>query len=120
MKLKKFLENIPAKYLFRLSYLANHFRDPFLRQCEQELGLTRPEASILFCLASQDGITAKDVADVTRQPKNTLSRGSLILEGKGLITREKRPERPAAKQAPHYRKRGRALPGAYTAHLRRE
>ena len=43
--------------------------------------------TILFCLAQKDGINAKDVADLTRQPQNTLSRGAEILERKGLITR---------------------------------
>lgn len=81
------MDEISAKYLYRLSYLANNFRDTFLRQVEQEFGLTRPEVTILFCLANRDGITAKDVSEVTRQPKNTLSRGAVILEDKGLITR---------------------------------
>lgn len=87
MKLKSILETISAKYMYRLSYLANNYRDPFLRQVENEIGLTRPELTILFCLAQKDGINAKDVADLTRQPKNTLSRGAEILERKGLITR---------------------------------
>ena len=82
------LDEISAKYLYRLAYLANYYRDPFLRQAEQEYGLTRPEVTILFCLAYSDGINAKDVAEVTRQPKNTLSRGAVTLEKKGLIVRE--------------------------------
>ena len=88
MKLKPMLDEISAKHMFRFAYLANNYRDPFLRQVEQDLGLTRPEVTILFCLANTDGITAKDVADVTRQPKNTLSRGSVFLERKALITRQ--------------------------------
>lgn len=91
MKLKSILDEISAKYLFRLSYLANNFRDPWLREVEREFGLTRPEVTILVCLANKDGINAKDVADITRQPKNTLSRGAVILEEKGLITRRNDP-----------------------------
>lgn len=82
------LDDISAKYLYRLSYLANYYRDPFLRQAELRYGLTRPEVTILFCLAYSDGINAKDVAEVTRQPKNTLSRGAVTLEKKGLIIRK--------------------------------
>lgn len=87
MKLIPMLDEFSAKHLFRFSYIMNNYRDPWLRQVEQQFGLTRPEVSILFCLAKIDGITAKDVADITRQPKNTLSRGSVILEDKKLITR---------------------------------
>ena len=87
MKLTPLLEEISAKYLYRLAYLMNNYRDPWLRQVEQEFGLTRPEVTILVCLGNINGITAKDVADVTRQPKNTLSRGALLLEKKGWITR---------------------------------
>jgi len=82
------LDEISTKYLFRFAYLMNNYRDPWLRQVEKEFGLTRPEVTILFCLGQIDGITAKDVADITRQPKNTLSRGSLVLENKKLIARE--------------------------------
>ena len=87
MKLRSLLNDVSAKYMYRLSYLANNYRDPFLREVERIHGLTRPELTILFCLAQRDGINAKDVADLTRQPKNTLSRGAEILEKKGLITR---------------------------------
>ncbi|MCF8026186.1 MAG: MarR family winged helix-turn-helix transcriptional regulator [Desulfobacteraceae bacterium] len=87
MKLKPLLDDISAKYLFRLAYLMNNYRDPWLRLVEQRFGLTRPEVTILACLGNTEGITAKDVADVTRQPKNTLSRGAVQLENKGLIVR---------------------------------
>jgi DNA-binding MarR family transcriptional regulator len=91
MKLKPLLDDISAKYLFRLAYLMNNYRDPWLRLAEQRFGLTRPEVTILACLGNADGITAKDVADVTRQPKNTLSRGAVLLENKGLIVRDEDP-----------------------------
>ena len=85
------IDEVTAKYLFRLACLANNYRDPFLRQVEKQFGLTRPELTVLFCLANVNGINATDVAKVTLQPKNTLSRGVLLLVNKRLITKSDDP-----------------------------
>ena len=82
------LKKNPIPYFFRIVYLSNNYRDPLLRTIEHELGLTRPEFSILLCLAQRDGLGAIDVSEITRQPQNTVSRGVFLLLKKGLIRKE--------------------------------
>lgn len=82
------LKNNPIPYFFRIVYLSNNYRDPLLRTIEYELGLTRPEFSIILCLSQRDGLGAIDVSEITRQPQNTVSRGVYLLVKKGLIRKE--------------------------------
>ncbi len=86
-----FLKKNDFPYFFRIQFLSSNFRDPLLRRIEQEHGLTRPEFSILICLALRAGISAIDIADITRQPENTLGRGVSLLLEKGFITKEPHP-----------------------------
>lgn len=88
MKLRSITSDNPIPIYFKIAFLANHFRDPTNRAIENEYDLTRPEFSILFCLAQRDKISAIDVADLTQQPKNSLSRGAASLLSKQLITRQ--------------------------------
>jgi len=87
MKLRHITFDNPIPIYFKIAFLTNHFRDPTNRRLESRHGLTRPEFTILFCLAQQDEISAIDVADITQVPANTLSRGVSMLEQKKLITR---------------------------------
>lgn len=85
-----FLKKNPIPFFFRMQFLSNNYRDPMLRQIEREHKLTRPEFSILVCLALRDGLSAIDIAEITRQPENTVSRGVFLLLQKKLI--EKIPD----------------------------
>lgn len=87
MKLRAITFDNPIPVYFKIAFLVNHFRDPTNRIIEKTFALTRPEFSILFCLAQMDQINAIDVADITQQPKNSLSRGAAALLAKKLITR---------------------------------
>lgn len=82
------LRNNPIPFFFRIVYLSNNYRDPLLRTIENDMGLTRPEFSILLCLAQRDGLGAIDVSEITRQPQNTVSRGVFLLLKKGMIRKE--------------------------------
>lgn len=86
-----FLKKNPFPFFFRIQFLSSNFRDPMMRQIEQEYNLTRPEFSIIICLALRPGMSAIDVAEITRQPENTLGRGVSLLLDKQLITKEPDP-----------------------------
>lgn len=71
----------------RLSWLANFFSGPLYRQLELTQGLTRPEFTVLHCLAQCPNVTAQDICLMTGQPKNTLSRAIRRLLQDGRIAR---------------------------------
>ena len=86
-----FLKKNSFPYFFRVQFLSSNFRDPLLRQIEQQYGLTRPEFSILICLSLRPGMSAIDIAEITRQPENTLGRGVSLLLEKAFIIKEPDP-----------------------------
>ena len=79
------VRNNPVPYFFRIVFLSNNFRDPLLRKFEKDFRFTHPEFSILVCLGLQNGISAIEISDITRQPQNTVSRGVMLLTQKNLI-----------------------------------
>lgn len=87
-----FLKKNSFPFFFRIQFLSSNFRDPLMRQIEQEYGLTRPEFSIMICLSLRPGMSAIDISDITRQPENTLGRGVSLLLDKGFITKEPDPK----------------------------
>ena len=42
---------------------------------------------MLICLVYRDGLTSRDICEVTEQPANTISRAVSSLLGKGMISR---------------------------------
>lgn len=77
--------SIPCAY--RLAYVINWYREPLLKRIENEFGLSRPEWTVLLCLSLRDGMISRDIAEITGQPRNSISRGVEMLVGKGLVTR---------------------------------
>ena len=72
---------------YRVSFLANFFTIPVYTEIERQAGLTRSEYLILFCLGVGGEMTAQDVADVSRRPKNSISRAVHRLLRAGHIAR---------------------------------
>ena len=81
------LDSETVRIAARISWLANFFSGPLYRQMESTLGLTRPEFSILHCLAQCPNVTAQDICLMTGQAKNTLSRAIKRLLHDGRIMR---------------------------------
>lgn len=81
------LESDRLRIAARLSWLANFFSGPLYRQLELTRGLTRPEFSVLHCLAQCPNVTAQDISVMTGQAKNTLSRAIRRLLRDGRIVR---------------------------------
>lgn len=71
----------------RLSWLANFFSGPLYREIELNYGLTRPEFTVLHCLAQCPNMAAQDISLMTGQAKNTLSRAIRRLLQRGHIDR---------------------------------
>jgi len=88
MKLIDVIDSTPIPFGYRIAFLTNFFRGPFLRDLEKNYGLIRPEWTILICLNYQEGITSKDICEVTEQPSNTVSRAVSSLLDKKLISRK--------------------------------
>jgi len=81
------LDSDAARIAARLSWLANFFSGPLYRQLELTVGLSRPEFSVLHCLAQCPNVTAQDICLMTGQAKNTLSRAIRRLLQDGRIVR---------------------------------
>jgi DNA-binding MarR family transcriptional regulator len=84
------LDGKTARIAARLSWLANFFSGPLYRRLELTVGLTRPEFSVLHCLAQCPNVTAQDICLMTGQAKNTLSRaiGRLLQDGRIVRTQD--------------------------------
>ncbi|MEM7598073.1 MAG: MarR family winged helix-turn-helix transcriptional regulator [Pseudomonadota bacterium] len=87
MKLLEILDATPFPVGYRIAFLTNFWREPILRQMEKEIGLIRPELTVLMCLSFREDVHARDICEITEQPSNTVSRAVASLEKKGLITR---------------------------------
>lgn len=92
MKLIDIINATPIPFGYRIAFLTNFFREPVLRRIEQEFGIIRPEWTVLICLRFQDGISQKDICEITEQPSNTVSRGVRSLEAKGHVQRSSDPK----------------------------
>ena len=91
MKLIDILDATPFDLGYRISFLTNFWREPILRRMEREMGLIRPELTVLMCLDFCAGLNARDICEITEQPSNTVSRAVASLLAKGMISR--RPDR---------------------------
>jgi DNA-binding MarR family transcriptional regulator len=92
LRLVGLLESIPIRLAYKTAFITNFYREPLLYEMELGYGLTRPEWTILICLAYEDGLNPKDICAFTEQPRNNVSRGANMLEAKGLITRAPDPQ----------------------------
>lgn len=86
MKLLNIVDGTSIRYAYRIAFLANFYREPLMRRMEREFALIRPEWTVLICLTFQDGLHARDICEITEQPRNTISRAVRTLSDKGLIS----------------------------------
>ena len=91
MKLLGIINHVRHRHSFRMALLTNFTREPTLRHLEAAHGLIRPEWLVIACLEYRDGSSARDICEITDQPRNTISRGVLALERKGLVRRDPDP-----------------------------
>lgn len=86
MKLLNIVDGTSIRYAYRIAFLVNFYREPLMRRMEREFALIRPEWTVLICLSFQDGLNARDICEITEQPRNTISRAVHTLVEKGLLT----------------------------------
>lgn len=87
LTLAAILDGNPLPIAYRLSYLANFYVGPLIKKMEQELGMTRPEWIVLFCLTRRSGLSAQQISDVTGRPKTSISAAVKQLQSKKLLSR---------------------------------
>lgn len=85
MKLLGITKTTPVATAYRMAFLTNFFRQPLLRAFEVEYDLTRPEWTVLICLAHRDGLYQRDICEITEQPRNTISRAVARLSARDHI-----------------------------------
>jgi len=81
------LEDSSIRHLWRLSFLVSFFIVPLYAQVSTRHKVNRQEVQILYCLTQNSGLLAKDIALVTGQPKNSISRAVSSLIEKNYLHR---------------------------------
>jgi DNA-binding MarR family transcriptional regulator len=76
---------------YRITYLANAIVFPAYAAIQRDFGLVRAEYVLLACLSHFDALTAQDVADISRRPRNTVSRAVHRMVAEGHLTRDPDP-----------------------------
>lgn len=72
---------------YRLSVTSNVVSDVISTAYEALFGLSIPEWRVIAVVAEQDGITQQGICIATRMDKVTVSRATIALVDRGLITR---------------------------------
>ena len=80
------------RHLYRLSYIANALVLPVYDGIKRDFGLSRGEYLLLFCLSHMPVLTARDVAEMTKRPRNSISRAVHRMLDEGYIDRMPDPE----------------------------
>ena len=78
--------------LYRLSYIANALVVPLYDTIKRDFDLSRGEYLLLFCLSHFPVLTARDVAEMSKRPRNTISRAVHRMLNEGYIDRVPDPE----------------------------
>lgn len=78
--------------LYRLSYIANALVLPLYDAVKRDFDLLRGEYLLLFCLSHFPVLTARDVAEMSKRPRNTISRAVHRMLNDGYIDRVPDPE----------------------------
>lgn len=81
------LKGNPLPVAYRLSYVANFYVGPLVKNMEQAFGLSRPEWIILFCLHQRPDLNAQQISNVSGRPKTSISAAVRQLQNKKLIMR---------------------------------
>jgi DNA-binding MarR family transcriptional regulator len=87
LTLAAILDDNPLPIAYRLNYLANFYVGPLIKKMEHELGMTRPEWIVLFCLTRRSELSAQQISDVTGRPKTSVSAAVKQLQRKKLLSR---------------------------------
>lgn len=73
-ELTRIFDTIEYPDTYRITYLANSIVFPTYAAIKRDFGLVRAEYILLACLSHYDQLTARDVAQISMRPRNTISR----------------------------------------------
>lgn len=81
------LKDNPLPIAYRLSYVANFYVGPLVKNLELTFHLSRAEWIILFCLNQRPDLNAQQISNVSGRPKTSISAAVRQLQEKKLIVR---------------------------------
>ena len=84
-------DTIEYPVAYRITYLANTIVFPAYEAIKRDFGLVRAEYVLLACLSHFDALTAQDIANISRRPRNTISRAVHRMLADGHIARTPDP-----------------------------
>ena len=84
-------DTVEFRDAYRISYLANAVTVPGYEGIQREFGIIRAEYLLLLCLAHFPVLTARDVARMTRRPRNSISRAVHRMLAEGYLDRAPDP-----------------------------
>ncbi|WP_299986052.1 MarR family winged helix-turn-helix transcriptional regulator [uncultured Ruegeria sp.] len=90
-------ETIGFPEAYRITYLAGSIAGPAYDAIKSDFGIIRAEFVLLACLAHFDEMKAQDIADISRRPRNTVSRAVHRMVAEGYI--ERSPDAEDGRQA---------------------
>lgn len=90
--LTQIFDTIEYPDAYRITYLANTIVFPAYSAIKRDFGLVRAEYILLACLSHFDELTAQDVANISRRPRNTISRAVHRMLAERYLERVPDPE----------------------------
>ncbi|MDP5219814.1 MarR family transcriptional regulator [Ruegeria sp. 2205SS24-7] len=90
-------ETIGFPEAYRITYLAGSIAGPAYDAIKRDFGIIRAEFVLLACLSHFDEMKAQDIADISRRPRNTVSRAVHRMVAEGYI--ERSPDAADGRQA---------------------
>lgn len=92
--------NSTVPYGYKISWLANFFREPIFKHIASEYELTSHQYMVLFCLAHRSRLKSAEICSITGRPRNSVSRACIELEKRNFIGR--RTDHKDRRQQPLY------------------
>lgn len=80
-------DSIEFPEAYRITYLAGSIAGPAYDAIRRDLGIIRAEYVLLVCLSHFPELTAQDIANISRRPRNTVSRSVHRMVAEGYIER---------------------------------
>ena len=89
--LTRIFDTVEYPEAYRVTYLANSLVFPAYADIKRDFGLVRAEYILLVSLAHFDELTAQEVAQISRRPRNTISRAVHRMLAEGFLERAPDP-----------------------------
>lgn len=88
----RMFDSVEFRDAYRMSYLTNAVIVPTYEQVRRDFGIIRAEYHLLMCLAHYPTLSAQDVSNLTRRPRNSISRAVHRMQAEGYLDRSPHPD----------------------------